>query len=26
LKLPLPRPALDKLERLFGGLDSLTGN
>src|SRR6185436_14444260 len=26
LKPPLPKPALDKLERLFGGLDYLTGN
>ena len=26
LKPPLPRAALEKLERLFGGLDSLTGN
>jgi len=26
LKPPLPRAALDRLERLFGGLDHLTGN
>jgi hypothetical protein len=26
LKPPLPKPALAKLETLFGGLDSLTGN
>lgn len=26
LKPPLPRPALDKLERVFGHLDHLTGN
>ena len=26
LKPPLPRPALVKLEKLFGGLDHLTGN
>ncbi|MGZ8445726.1 MAG: aldo/keto reductase, partial [Candidatus Binatia bacterium] len=26
LKPPLPRASLDKLEKLFGGLASLTGN
>jgi aryl-alcohol dehydrogenase-like predicted oxidoreductase len=26
LKPPLPKAALDRLDRLFGGLDSLTGN
>jgi aryl-alcohol dehydrogenase-like predicted oxidoreductase len=26
LKPPLPKAALEKLESLFGGLDSLTGN
>ena len=26
LKPPLPKPALEKLEKLFGGLDYLTGN
>jgi len=26
LKPPLPQPVLERLDRLFGGLDSLTGN
>jgi hypothetical protein len=26
LKPPLPKPALDKLDKLFGRLDYLTGN
>jgi len=26
LKPPLPQATLDKLEKLFGGLDYLTGN
>jgi aryl-alcohol dehydrogenase-like predicted oxidoreductase len=26
LKPPLPQPALDKLDEIFGALDHLTGN